>query len=102
MTKGDEKMTQNAIIVRLGIDSAMYQDDNTVNLGAYATEIGKKLQTQFPDLKFAVSAFEEDNAQTTINFPFQTPERVRDFVWGFVIGLEGNVYSDPDVWEKAK
>ena len=96
-------MKTGIVHVVLGIDSATayaYDDGAAINLSRYATEVAKIVRPQFPDVKFKFSAFEDDNAETTVEFEAtRLPATVRDEIRSAVFNAEGNTFSNEDVWE---
>ena len=81
------------ITVSIGIDSAMYQDEQTINLDAYANAVFAQLRERFPEYKFSVSVFEDDNAETEIS-----PDDI-EAVNDALVEIESDLYSDPEMWE---
>ena len=92
------------IIVNLGIDTAQYETKNEngdpvaeIDLSKWATDCGKYLRECFPDVKFSVSAFEDDNAETAVEIPDDV-DVDRESIESAVQEFEGKNYSDPDYW----
>ena len=85
------------IIVNLGIDTAQYETEAEIDLSRWAADCSKYLRECFPGVKFSVFAFEDDNAETSVEIPDDV-EIDRESIENAIQEFEGNNYSDPDYW----